>query len=176
MKRANPGDRLLHRRAILAPSHWLPHLHINSHFVQPVSRLARENPIDIKLVSKVPKRPKKRRTSDPKNSSSLPHLVLKELENIRKARWIPSVTKQFLNCAPQEFGQWAGEEDMVIVFCLPTEGTSARRGSPTPPNVLIRWEALPGKLPMEDTHLHGDRNPPKVGEIFARGALTQLKV
>jgi hypothetical protein len=171
MKRANPGNRLLQRCAVLAPSHWLPHLHIDSHFVQPGNRLVRENPFNRKLVPNIPKCSKKRRTSDPEHASHLTHLVLKKAEDIHKARWVPSVTEQFPNCAPHEFSQWAGEENVVIVLRLPTKGARTRRGSPTPPNVFIRWDTFPGKLPKEDPHLHGDPNPPQVAEIFARWCL-----
>jgi hypothetical protein len=176
MKRANPGNRLLHRSTILAPSHWLPHLHIDIHFVQPVIRLVRENPFNRKLVPKVPQSAKKRHTSDPEHASCLAHLVLQKAEDIRKTRWVPRVAEQFPNCAPHEFSQRAEEENVVIILRLPTQGARARRGTPTPPNVIIRWEALPGKLPKEDPHLHGDPNPPQVAEIFARGALAKLKV
>jgi hypothetical protein len=95
---------------------------------------------------------------------------------MHKARWIPTVTKQFPNYAPKELGQRAGEEDVVIVLRLRTKGTNTRRRPPTPPNVLIRWEALPSKLPKEDLHLHGHRNPPEVTKVFARGALIELKI
>jgi hypothetical protein len=65
---------------------------------------------------------------------------------------------------------------VVIVLYLHTKGTNTRPWSPTPPNVLIRWEALPGKLPKEDPPLHGDRNPPEVTEVLASGAFTELKI
>jgi hypothetical protein len=67
--------------------------------------------------------------------------------------------QHFPNCAPHESGQDTGEEDVVRVLHLSTEGTSPRRWPPTPTNVVIGGQAFTHKLPEEDPDLERDSNP-----------------